>query len=192
MTVVKINGLILSGGKSLRMGQDKSLITYHGKPQREYLFGILSKCCDAVFTSCKSTQDVPAKLNPLPDIFEQNSPLNGILSAFRHTPSVAWFSVPVDMPNIDGAVLKYLLDHRDEKKLATCFYDSDGKHPEPLLTLWEPASAALLEKHYQSGNVGARSFLMQHDINIIKAPSEKIYQNINTREELFRFRGENL
>jgi molybdenum cofactor guanylyltransferase len=192
MPNAKINGLILSGGRSLRMGQDKGQITYHGKPQREYLFDLLSKCCDHVFTSCKSTQEISAKLNPLTDLFELDSPLNGILTAFRHTPSVAWLSVPVDMPMIDQGVLKHLVDHRDEKKIATCFYDSDGEKPEPLLALWEPGAASLMEKYYEAGNMSVRGFLMAHNTNIIKAPSEKIYRNINTREDLFRFRAENL
>src|SRR5688572_8249962 len=106
MSNTTINGLILSGGKSLRMGQDKGQIAFHGKPQREYLFDLLSTCCNHVFTSCKRTQDIAAKLNPLADLFEMDSPLNGILTAFRHTPSVAWLSVPVDMPMIDQAVLR--------------------------------------------------------------------------------------
>lgn len=187
-----INGVVLSGGKSLRMGQDKALITYHGKPQREYLFQTLSVYCDHVFTSCKAAQDVPANLNPLVDAFEMDSPLNGILSAFKQFPDAAWLSVPIDMPNVDATVLKYLIDHRDPSKYATCFFDSDGKNPEPLLTLWEPRSAEPLLLHYQSGNISARNFLLKHDINMIKAPSEKIYQNVNTREDLFRFRAENL
>jgi molybdopterin-guanine dinucleotide biosynthesis protein A len=121
-----------------------------------------------------------------------DSPLNGILSAFRKAPDSAWLSVPVDMPHVDANVLKYLIDHRDPSKLATCFVDSDGRDPEPLLTLWEPRAAESLLLHYQSGNVSARNFLRKHDINMIKAPSEKIYENVNTREDLFRFRADNL
>lgn len=192
MVKSQINGLVLSGGKSLRMGQDKSVIAYHGKPQREYLFDILSKICSRVFTSTKSALDIPNKLNPLADAFELDSPLNGILTALRHSPTVAWLSVPVDMPAIDADVLKFLISHRDQSKLATCFFDSDGKKPEPLLALWEPAAAPLMEQYFNQGNQSVRGFLLQHDINLIKAPSEKIYRNINTREELFRFRAENL
>jgi molybdopterin-guanine dinucleotide biosynthesis protein A len=38
-----LNGLILAGGKSVRMGQDKSLIEYHNVSQREYLFAMLKE-----------------------------------------------------------------------------------------------------------------------------------------------------
>ena len=36
-TVPTIKGLVLTGGKSTRMGTDKSELNYHGKPQKEWL-----------------------------------------------------------------------------------------------------------------------------------------------------------
>jgi molybdopterin-guanine dinucleotide biosynthesis protein A len=126
-----INGLILAGGESSRMGSDKSLLNFHGRPQREYLFETLSKCCDQVFVSCNPQQQIPVSLNPLPDAFQLKSPLNGILTAFQYDHSCAWLTVPVDMPNIDLKTLEYLLAVRQPLKMATCFFDSDGKYPEP-------------------------------------------------------------
>ncbi|HZB13709.1 MAG TPA: NTP transferase domain-containing protein, partial [Chryseolinea sp.] len=100
-TVLPLNGLILAGGKSLRMGHDKSLIEYHNVSQREYLFAMLKNFCASVFTSCKSNQSIPVHLNPLPDQYNFDSPLNGILTAFSDDSIAAWLTVPVDMPLID-------------------------------------------------------------------------------------------
>jgi molybdenum cofactor guanylyltransferase len=180
----KINGLILAGGKSVRMGHDKGLINYHGKPQREFLFELISTVCDQVYTSCKPACDIPSYLNPLPDQLDIESPLNGIISALRTNGSVAWLTAPVDMPFITQSTLTFLLDNRDEKKLATCFFDSDGKDPEPLLTLWEPQAYPLLEKHYQSGHKGVKPFLLQHDIHLLKVPDPQIHQNVNSSLDL--------
>ncbi|HYF70373.1 MAG TPA: molybdenum cofactor guanylyltransferase [Ohtaekwangia sp.] len=177
-----ICGLILNGGKSSRMGRDKGLISYHGKPQREHLMALLSLHCDEVFVSCKSANDTPAHLHPLPDIFEIESPLNGILSAFTFKSDVAWLSIPVDMPLITSDTIAFLLRHRDTTKLATCFYDSDGKKPEPLFTLWEPIAAKPLQIFYEQGNISPRQFLMTHPIQIIHAPDRAVLTNINSRK----------
>src|SRR6187402_3556555 len=101
-------GLILAGGKSARMGFDKGLIDYHGKPQRDYLRDLLGEYCDQVFTSCKKTNDLPLSCNPITDAFQIDSPLNGILSAFQFNKTVSWLTVPVDMPMVDGAIIQYL------------------------------------------------------------------------------------
>ena len=184
-----MNALILTGGKSARMGHDKSLINYHGKPQREYLFELLSTMSSRVYTSCKRDQDIPPSLNPLPDKFTLSSPLNGILSAFELAPDQTWITVPVDMPMIDEHVLQFLIDHRQpEKNLATCFHDSDGEKPEPLLAIWEPAAYDHLKKFYASGEKSPRHFLMTHQVGIISPPNTSLYENINTPEDLQKFR----
>lgn len=182
-----INGLILSGGQSSRMGQDKGLIAYHGKPQREHLTELLRKFCNNVFVSCKRASGVPEDLHPLYDRFELDSPLNGILSAFQHDPTGAWLTVPIDMPLVDEAVLHYLVVHRDPRKLATCFYDSDGKNPEPLLAIWESAAAAPLQEFHRKGNISPRKFLQEHDVNLLTPPVPGLHRNINTPEELAKF-----
>lgn len=184
-----LNGLILSGGRSSRMGSDKGLLQYHGMPQREFLFRLLTPYCNKVFVSCKSIDDVPSHLNPLPDFYEIESPLNGILTAFQTYPDCVWLVVAIDMPFIDSVSIDYLLQQRKSKKVATCFYDSDGQWPEPLFSVWEPEANPLVADFYKSGNISPRDFLRQHDVNIIPAPDRKILRNINTPED---FEGFNL
>ena len=87
-TVPKIYGLVLSGGKSIRMGIDKGLIDYHGIPQREYLYGILKTSCDDTFLSVREEQEseLEADFNCIVDENEYKGPLNGILSAHNQHP----------------------------------------------------------------------------------------------------------
>ena len=184
-----IYGLVLAGGRSSRMGRDKGLIVYHNKPPREYIAALLGKFCSEVYVSCKAKEYIPAALNPLPDQFDLESPLNGILSAFEKNNSVAWLTVPVDMPYVDEAALAHLITHRNTNKMVTCFIDSDGKHPEPLLALWEAKAAIPLKLYYERGGISPREFLKQQDILLLHPPHKRIYQNINTPEELNDFLG---
>ncbi len=184
-----IYGLVLAGGRSSRMGRDKGLIVYHNKPQREYIAALLGKFCSEVYVSCKAKEYISAAHNPLPDQFDLESPLNGILSAFEKNNSVAWLTVPVDMPYVDEAALAYLITHRNTNKMVTCFIDSDGKHPEPLLALWEAKAAIPLKLYYERGGISPREFLKQQDILLLHPPDKRIYQNINTPEELNDFLG---
>jgi molybdopterin-guanine dinucleotide biosynthesis protein A len=181
-------GLILAGGKSSRMGFDKGLIDYHGKPQRDYLHDLLGKYCDQVFTSCKTSNDLPSFCNPIADAFQIDSPLNGILSAFQFNNTAAWLTVPVDMPMIDDAVIQYLIDHRDASKTATCFFDSEGKKPEPLFTLWEPSVYKDLQQFYAEGKISPRDFLKQANVHIISVPDTQSLININSEEEWQQFK----
>ncbi|HEX8041529.1 MAG TPA: molybdenum cofactor guanylyltransferase [Chryseosolibacter sp.] len=174
-----IFGLVLTGGYSTRMGADKSLLDYHGKPQREFVFELLGKFCAEVFTSCRKDQDVPPNLHPLPDTFEMKGPLNGILSAFSANPQRCWLILAVDMPYVSEDTLRLLVESRDREKLATCFYNEETQQPEPLLTLWEARAYPSLLKFAEAGNPSPREFLKTHPVNMIDPPDKKTLLNFN-------------
>ncbi len=165
------------------MGTDKSLLDYHGKPQREYVFELLGKFCAEVFTSCRKDQNVPPQLHPLPDTFLMNGPLNGILSAFSVRPQSSWLILAVDMPYVNEDTLQLLVEKRDKNKMATCFYNAETQQPEPLLTLWETRAYPLLLKFAEDGNISPREFLKTHSIKMIDPPDKKTLLNFNYPRE---------
>ena len=56
MSLSILNGLVLAGGKSTRMGKDKGQISYHGIPQSTYLYNLLKDICDNTFLSIREDQ----------------------------------------------------------------------------------------------------------------------------------------
>jgi molybdenum cofactor guanylyltransferase len=183
-----LRGLILSGGKSSRMGFDKSELDFHGKPQGEFLFQLLRQFCEEVFFSCKNAENVPEKFNALTDQYDLESPLNGILSAFKLRPKSAWLTVPNDMPGINAESILYLLTNREPNSMATCFYDSEGVRPEPLFCIWEPKCLPSLKKFYEDGNISPREFLSNTTVKLLQPPFADLNLNINSPEDLEKFR----
>ena len=135
-----ISGLVLAGGKSVRMGNDKTVIDYHGVPQREYLYEMLKPMVDEVYLSVRQEQlaEVPDTFRTLPDSFLNLGPYGAILSALQHQPDRAWLVVAVDMPYVPEASVKHLITERNASQLATAYRNPDNELPEPLLSLWEP------------------------------------------------------
>lgn len=173
-------GLVLSGGKSSRMGFDKGTIDYHGKPQRQYLFDLLSESCEKVYTSCIGENRVVQELNPVVDRYSFDSPVNGILTAFSLHPEYAWLVVAIDLPNVDRSVTQRLTAERDISKMATCFFDDNAQAPEPLITIWEPAAYPVLMANAQKGNVSPRNFLRTADVHIIRNVPSEWFLNVNS------------
>jgi molybdenum cofactor guanylyltransferase len=183
-----MKALILAGGESSRLGRDKSLLTFYGRPpQREFLSDLLSNYCEQVFLSCKNCENIPANLNPLKDRYDYKSPLNGIITALDLSPEDAWLTVPVDMPNVTAHVIEFLIRQRNETSIATCFYDSDLKFPEPLLAIWEPAALPLLKAFEKTGKKSPRAFLIENNIKIVTSPFQNLHLNINTNEDMKRY-----
>lgn len=188
-------GLVLMGGRSTRMGTDKSRLTYHGKPQREHLTDLLQPYCDAVFWSVNAQQEAQlpdADQLLIVDAFTLNGPLNGIASAFARHPSVAWLAVACDMPRLTNRTLDALVTNRNPAKPATAFWDSDGRFPEPLLAIWEPAVAPLIRQAVAEGNVSPRKLLMVNDTQLLTAPDAAELLNVNDGAAYDTFRRGNI
>jgi molybdenum cofactor guanylyltransferase len=178
----KVCGLILSGGLSSRMGEEKRLINYHGKTQEQYLFELLSNYCSDVYVSINQNQT--ADLPHFQDLdLGIKSPLVGIVSAFNQNPNVAWLVVACDMPYVDGKTIEFLLNHRNPEKYATAFENSEEHFPEPLLTIYEPKIFPKLQEAINQGKKSPMKILQNLDIELLQNFDNQWIKNINTLED---------
>ncbi len=183
--VPPLYGLVLSGGQSSRMKKDKGSLDYRGISQREYLYGLLSKQCKKTFISCndKQASDIAENLPIIPDSFLDLGPMGGILSALQTHPDAAWLTIACDLPYLSERTIEYLVQNRNPSKTATAFLDTAGEFPEPLITIWEPKSYAVLLQFLSQGYSCPRKALINSDIELLKAPDEKEFLNANYPEE---------
>ena len=88
LNVPKLNGLVLVGGKSERMGKDKGLIEYHGVPQREYLYHLLDNFSENTFISCRPDQvrEFDGKFQLIQDSISGLGPFWGYFKCFPRIP----------------------------------------------------------------------------------------------------------
>jgi len=183
---VKIYGLVLSGGKSTRMGKDKGLIAYHGIPQREYLYGLLSKVCDLTFISLRDEQqaDLPVEMKAIIDLNKFKGPYNGLLSAHKKYPEVAWLVLACDLPLMDLPSLQELIAARNPHKQATAFALKQNPLPEPLCALWEPHALKDSVAYLERGNgTCPRKYLINHDTKLVFPSNENVLLNANSEAE---------
>ena len=180
-----VSALVLAGGKSVRMGKDKGLINYHGKPQREYVFDLLNELCGEVYLSCRSEQvhEMPEGYSTLPDSFSGLGPFGAILSAFRQQPNHAWLVIACDLPLMNAETLEYLLANRNPSKTATAFNSPVNEFPEPLIAIWEPRSYLTLFQFLTQGFSCPRKVLINSDVQLLDAPEPKALTNVNSPEE---------
>lgn len=188
--IAVLNGLVLAGGKSVRMGFDKSVIEWHGKEQRGYMADILKKICKNVFISCRPEQHEEIKnYKTIADTFTGLGPYGAILSAFRENPDAAWLVTACDLPLLDEETLTYLMQHRDTSKIATTYESPHDGFPEPLITIWEPKAYPILLSFLAQGYSCPRKVLRNNDVRIIKALHPEKLMNVNTQAELNEVRA---
>lgn len=185
-SIAKLYGLVLSGGKSTRMGTDKGLITYHGIPQREYLYNLLSQVCDKTFVSLRKEQqnELPKEMQAIVDLNEYKGPYNGLLSAHKMHPEAAWLVLACDLPLMNLDALKELIAQRDPNKKATAFALKENPLPEPLCAIWEPHAFVDSLVYLEAGNgTCPRKYLINHDTKLVFPEDESVLLNANSKAE---------
>lgn len=181
-----IQALILVGGKSTRMGQDKSQMNYHGKAQWQYLADMLRGLGLEVHISCREDQRSTFEgENIITDTFIDLGPYGAILSAFRANPNTAWLVVACDLPLLDFQTLSHLIDNRNPSAIATTYQSPESVEgfPEPLITIWEPKSYSPLLQFLAQGFSCPRKVLINSDTHILTPSVPTALTNVNTPDE---------
>jgi len=179
-------GLVLAGGRSTRMGQDKAALRVAGKPQLERTAALLAAHVLETFVSVRADQhDDPlrGRFAQIVDTRANLGPIAGILAAQERHPDKAWLVLACDLPLLDEASLAFLLRARAPQRLATAFRSSHDGLPEPLCAVYEPASRAALAAYVARGQHCPRKFLMSADVEFIDQPDPRALDNANTPEE---------
>ncbi len=183
-SVPKLNGLVLMGGKSSRMGKDKSTLDYHGKMQKDYVYELLNEVCENTYFSVRAGQVGNEKMpHQIEDRFNNLGPMGGILSALMAIPDRAWLVVACDLPFIDRKTLQFLVSQRNTSKIATAFLDPEGTFPEPLVAIWEPKSYQSLFHFLSLGYSCPRKVLINSDIQLVKVLDSKALTNANEPQD---------
>lgn len=189
----ELYGLVLAGGKSVRMGHDKGRMQWHGKEQRYYMADMLQTLCNDVFISCRAEQqsEISPEYKTLPDSYDGAGPLIAILSAMKENPDVAWLVVACDLPLLDGDTLQFLVQNRANNCIATTFESPFDQLPEPLITIWEPASNQVLLTHISEGFKCPRKALIRNSeqVKVLTAPNPDALKNANTPEDATEVRS---
>lgn len=155
--------MIACGGQSSRMGTDKSLLVYHNKPQRYYLYDMLSDICNDVYLSINANQVNSVEedyrfITDMPE-FQHAGPMTGLLSAFAQCPDKNILYIGCDYPFLDLQELKGFMNFITAGKTAA-FYNEAAETYEPLLAWYPHTYAETLAKLFRNDEHSLRQFLL--------------------------------
>ncbi len=180
-------GLVLAGGKSRRMGQDKALLQRDGQSQLSYVASLLEGVVERVFVSARPDQkDDPerSRYETIVDRYTDIGPIAGILSAMDGYPDADWLVVACDLPNVDAETLEFLLAHRGDREPFTAYRSTYNGLPEPLCALYTAGSDSQLRRFVDDGIHCPRKMLINSDTLLLDQPNPAALENVNTPDDL--------
>lgn len=182
---------IMAGGKSSRMGTDKSFVPLLGKPMIEHVLDRVSGLGDELIIVTNDPGSYRYLGLPIfSDIFEDHGPLGGLHAALAQASHPHVLVVACDMPWLNRPLLEYMTSLRTS---ADVIVPRWSNFPEPLHAVYDkvclgPITASLRAQTLKLvafyGRVRVR-YLEREEIVQFDA-SGRSFANINTPEDVTR------
>lgn len=173
--------IILAGGKCKRMGQEKSLLEFRGKPFIAHLVEALEPQFREVIISANdpapyAEYDVPV----IADKVKDAGPLAGLAATLEVSQHELNFVLACDSPIVVFQVVKRLLSDLDGFDCAVVM--GDEGQLEPLFAVYRKSLLPRVEAQLQSPKHSMHSFLSNCRIKAVSVRKGTLL-NINTPEE---------
>ena len=180
--IPELKALILAGGKSMRMGFDKTTISYNGKSQALYIQDLCEELGLDTYIS-KGHEYKGEDKNVIKDRLVEMGPMGGVISAFMKDRNSAWLVIASDMPFVNKQSIQKLISERNISEFATSYSLSKDAFPEPTFAIYEPKIYKRILEFLSLGYTCPRKVLINSDIEKIVVSDKDILRNINTEEE---------
>jgi len=184
---MKTGCIILAGGKSSRMGEDKALLEYNGekfinKIADELTFfeeKIIARGNNSILTELEN-----ASWKIVADEYPDHGPIGGLHAALKNCESDAMFVVTCDMPLITGELARKLCNEMNTTMDAVIAVSNDGKY-HPLCGVYKKELCTSMEEHLKQDNNRVMAVLKKCRVKYVNLNEEESKQlaNVNTRDE---------
>jgi len=179
-STVDLAGVVLAGGKSRRMGVDKSQINYKGEPHELYTARLLKPYCSEVCIS-KSPSEVTeiAGFRVVHDLADDRGPLHAIHSAFCCIPEKSLLIMACDLPFINEETIALLVQSRSKDHDVTCLRHHDKAYPEPLMAIYERHISVRLANALDKKVMSPTRLLEECKVKYVNIQDTKVLFNAN-------------
>lgn len=175
------NAVILAGGKSSRMGEDKSLMPFGGyNSMVEYQYRRLETLFKNVYISAKDNKfDFDA--NIILDRYPQSSPLVAIASILEEL-NEDFFLISVDMPLLSFDAINTLLEAYNRDKKCDIYVLESPNGLEPTATIYTKNILKKIENNLKNGIHRLNYLINSSDKVTIKWNNYSEFININDKK----------
>lgn len=179
---MKYSGIILAGGKSSRMGQDKALLEIDGKPMIGYVSELLREFCDEIIVSSSNEEHAPYGDFMVEDQIKDAGPLAGIQAGLTAAKNEQCFVLSCDTPFVTKEVLERLRENSEDTLIAV---SSSNHRLQPLIAIYSKKALSIIASYLENDE---RSLLPLQKICNAKVVyfgtnESKAFENLNTPSE---------
>lgn len=188
MNTDQLAAVILAGGKSRRLGQDKVALPLSGESLLSRTVHLAQAVCEDVYVSGRDPHAHGLELPWFPDDHPGVGPMGGILTAL-HRLKRPVLALACDQPLLDCETVWRLVHERERRPdgaVMTTYRQQETGYIEALVAIYEPAALPHLERAARDGDYKLSRVLppkIRHHIDY-RQNDASVFFNINFPADL--------
>ncbi|HEY9881305.1 MAG TPA: molybdenum cofactor guanylyltransferase [Leptolyngbyaceae cyanobacterium] len=193
--MTQVTALILAGGQSSRMGQDKALLQVAGQPLLQRICDVALSCTPLVKVVTPWPNRYQNVLPPnvsfvleefLPqEVPQSHGPLVGLTQGLSQIDTPWALALACDLPNLEAKVLRTWVQHLDSLPTTTSAYlPKTGTRWEPLCGFYRRSCLPKLQDFIRVGGRSFQRWLDSQSVEIAVGAPQEMLLNLNTPEDV--------
>ncbi len=186
-----VEGAVLAGGASTRMGTDKARLPYAGVPLAERAARALEACVETVRLVLRPGMEPPVDRPVVFDGHQARAPLVGIAAALRACEASAVLVAACDQPELEPSLLLAMLAGMPALQGPEIVAAEGLDGPEVLPAVYAKRLLPELERRIAAGALSLRALLRDRDTLLVPAdlvraldPDLRSFRNLNHPHDL--------
>lgn len=189
--MAKLGFLLLSGGKSKRMGTHKALLAMEEGTLLDQVARAGEGFAERILSANDPAIPTPEGFVRCADIYPGCGPMAGIHAALGMTSCQALVTAPCDAPYYCKELAQYLAAQYDPAYDALILVDETGR-AQPLCGVYGKSCLPALEAHLREGRFKMMQMLEGMCLAKLTLPdylSGRVFDNLNTPQDLRAYRS---
>lgn len=187
--MTEIAAIILAGGKSSRMGQDKALIKLGTRPLLAQICTLAQECATQVYVvtpwSEKYRDLLPSHCQLIPEEIRHEGPLRGFALGLQYVKQEWVLLLACDLPLLTASVVKQWCQYLPTvSKNAIALLPNSPKGWEPLCGFYRRSCLSLITTYLEEDGKSFQSWLSNHTVQELPVSDRRVLFNCNTPEDL--------
>lgn len=186
-----IAGIILSGGKSSRMGIDKGLLDFQEKKLIQYPIDLLAPFCKEIIISTNQKGYEFLGLKLVADEYPDCGPMGGIHAGLKSSGSDWNLIVSCDTPFLNAKLIQKLVQNRDQYEAVIPIHKGGV---EPLAALYHKNLVKFFNENILSKNLKLQDIIRERKVNFLHVDDllleyPQMFQNFNSKTDFYGFQN---
>ena len=180
-------GIILAGGKSTRMGEDKGLVFLDGSPMIAHVIEHLKEVVDEIIVIANNAEYQQFGFPVYPDLVMDKGPVGGIYTGLFYSKTEVNLCISCDAPFVSAQFLRWLLSRANSSNITLPRFNENVYQ---LIGVYKKSAFPIFKKNLNSDRLKLSKVNDEAGCAIVDAGKsglllhEKEFSNMNRKSDL--------